>query len=439
MVWARFWQSSSNKVYLRANNLRICGRSTVRVADATTARCFSDSIVPGNHPITTTPKTRLPKKLRRLDVAIVGRPNSGKSQLLNELIQEPVAAVSRKRHTTRQGILGARTVSMKEGQELVQLLFVDTPGFLRTQDAKEEWTAMVGSSREISQVDYSLIVVDAAAKFTEERKATVAELILQALKARGRIEEYEPDINNTSDEDCEVSDGNDIDNDNAEPRMDAHAEIDDQLANQKFAVVLNKVDLVHPKSDLVDLAMEIGQIAIECLQYRGQTDPTKESSVPLEPEVLERVMPTFFYTSALKNEGVDDLLNFLLEKATPSEVFEVEPGMSTLLEPEERAEEIIREKLYRCLHKEIPYNILQSSRLFQVSKSELNGELCVRIEQDLIVKTKSHQAIVNGRGYQTLSRIRESAQRDLQKLFGCKVKLSLYVKLLKSKNRNWSV
>lgn len=38
---------------------------------------------------------------KRLDVALVGAPNAGKSQLLNSLIGSKVAAVSRKRHTTR--------------------------------------------------------------------------------------------------------------------------------------------------------------------------------------------------------------------------------------------------------------------------------------------------------------------------------------------------
>ena len=72
------------------------------------------------HPLLTPPKSQR----KRLDIALVGAPNAGKSQLLNSLIGSKVAAVSRKRHTTRTGILGARTF------DDTQLVFIDTPGFL---------------------------------------------------------------------------------------------------------------------------------------------------------------------------------------------------------------------------------------------------------------------------------------------------------------------
>jgi GTP-binding protein Era len=56
-------------------------------------------------------------------VAIVGRPNVGKSTLLNRLIGQKLSIVSRKAQTTRHRITGVRT------EDKTQFVFVDTPGF----------------------------------------------------------------------------------------------------------------------------------------------------------------------------------------------------------------------------------------------------------------------------------------------------------------------
>ncbi|MBA4267330.1 MAG: GTPase Era, partial [Comamonadaceae bacterium] len=56
-------------------------------------------------------------------VAIVGKPNVGKSTLLNALVGQKVSITSRKAQTTRHRITGMRTLGA------TQFVFVDTPGF----------------------------------------------------------------------------------------------------------------------------------------------------------------------------------------------------------------------------------------------------------------------------------------------------------------------
>jgi GTPase len=64
-------------------------------------------------------------------VSILGRPNAGKSTLLNALIGEKIAIVSNKPQTTRNRIQGIVEVSARKGKSAAQIVFVDTPGVHR--------------------------------------------------------------------------------------------------------------------------------------------------------------------------------------------------------------------------------------------------------------------------------------------------------------------
>ena len=89
-------------------------------------------------------------------VAIVGRPNVGKSTLVNALVGERVSITSRKPQTTRDRVLGVRT------DDEAQYIFVDTPGFQRRHRTalNRRMNATVTSA--LVDVDAVVLVIEAA-------------------------------------------------------------------------------------------------------------------------------------------------------------------------------------------------------------------------------------------------------------------------------------
>ena len=88
-------------------------------------------------------------------IAIVGRPNVGKSTLLNSLLGEKVAIVSKKPQTTRNRITGILT----EGED--QFVFMDTPGMLSPKNKLGDFMVKTITTT-IGDVDAAILVVDAA-------------------------------------------------------------------------------------------------------------------------------------------------------------------------------------------------------------------------------------------------------------------------------------
>ena len=88
-------------------------------------------------------------------IAIVGRPNVGKSTLLNALVGQKVSITSAKAQTTRHRITGIRTV------DEAQFVFVDTPGFQTKHSAALNRTLNRTVTGVLSDVDVVLFVVEA--------------------------------------------------------------------------------------------------------------------------------------------------------------------------------------------------------------------------------------------------------------------------------------
>ncbi len=107
-------------------------------------------------------------------VAVIGRPNVGKSTLMNQFVGQKVAIVSPKPQTTRNRILGILT------REDYQVIFVDTPGIHRPRHKLGQ--AMVATAtRAIPDADVVLFIVDASVPPTRQDE-TIAKLILEQIR-----------------------------------------------------------------------------------------------------------------------------------------------------------------------------------------------------------------------------------------------------------------
>ena len=94
-------------------------------------------------------------------IAIVGRPNVGKSTLLNHLLGQKLSITSRKPQTTRNQVLGVRT------DDAMQYIFVDTPGLHLGQSKAINQAMNKAASSALSGVDLVLFLCDRT-KWTEE-------------------------------------------------------------------------------------------------------------------------------------------------------------------------------------------------------------------------------------------------------------------------------
>lgn len=90
-------------------------------------------------------------------IALLGRPNAGKSTLLNTLVGQKVAIVSPKPQTTRSRIMGVLT----EGG--CQMIFLDTPGVHRARTRLGDYMNET-VTRTINDVDVAVLVIDATAR-----------------------------------------------------------------------------------------------------------------------------------------------------------------------------------------------------------------------------------------------------------------------------------
>lgn len=102
-------------------------------------------------------------------VAIVGRPNVGKSTLLNHILGQKISITSRKPQTTRHQVLGIKT------GEHHQIIFVDTPGLHKNAEKAINRYMNKAASSAIRDVDLVVMVVERTA-WTEEDAAVLQQV-----------------------------------------------------------------------------------------------------------------------------------------------------------------------------------------------------------------------------------------------------------------------
>lgn len=273
-------------------------------------------------------------------IAIVGRPNVGKSSLLNKMLGKKIAIVSRKPQTTRTRVMGILT----NGD--TQLVFIDTPGLLKPRNRLGEY--MVKSVQEsVSGVDACVLVVEAGRKVSQSAMELIAKF---------------------------------------------------REGNMPAVLVINKIDLLSDKSALMKQITEISKL------YN-----------------FEAVVPV----SAVSGSGIDDLIAELKKLALPGGHFFDD---DTLTDQPERvlAAEIIREKLLRLLSQEVPHGIAVKVENME-ERPDSDG--LVDVTAEIYCEKASHKGIIIGRDGEMLKKVGSAARWDMEKFFGCKINLKLWVRV----------
>ena len=270
-------------------------------------------------------------------VAIVGRPNVGKSTLLNRLIGSKVSITSAKAQTTRHRIVGVLT------QEHAQLAFLDTPGFQTRHIGALNQVLNRTVRQVLSDADAVMLVVDAPAGWT---------------LADERVLKLIPD-------------------------------------DRQVILVLNKTDAAGERSALLPLVDRLRQLR----EFAAIVPISAQRGTQLEALVEECVR--------------------LLPLGPPL----YEPDAITDRSERFLASEALREKVFRLVGDELPYTTTVVIDQFE----ELPN--LRRIRATILVERDAHRPILLGGGGERMKRIGSEARADLERLFGSKVHLEVWVKV----------
>lgn len=170
--------------------------------------------------------------------------------------------------------------------------------------------------------------------------------------------------------------------------------------NLRCILAINKIDLLQNKEDL----FEIISLYKDVLSF--------DAVIPL---------------SAKTGDGVNILINECRAFTSPSPHYFATDDFTD--QPDKiMVEEIIREKLLRLLDKEIPHGIAVSLERF-FEKDNKEGEAILNIEATIYCEKESHKGIIIGKGGAMLKNVGIKSRIDLEKFFGIKANVKLWVKV----------
>jgi GTPase len=309
-------------------------------------------------------------------VSIIGRPNAGKSTLLNALLGQKLAIVTHKPQTTRTRIHGVHEVPLKKkakgevGHPAAQVVLVDTPG-IHKPDTQLDRRMMQEVHDALESRDAVLFIVDVTHRLPKAGEGAQG-------KATGRM------------------------------GMSA-AEDDFALSLIRklecpVILVLNKMDAI-PKKDLLPLIAHWSTL-----------------------HSFADVIPI----SARKKEGLELLLDKIVGQLKDGQRYF--PKHQLTDQPERfLVAELIREKILMLTGEEVPYAtavVIEKYEEPASLKKMKDGKLPVtKISAAIFCERTGQKAILIGKQGEMLKRIGTAARKDIEGLLGTRVFLELFVKV----------
>ena len=310
-------------------------------------------------------------------VSIIGRPNAGKSTLLNALLGQKLAIVTHKPQTTRTRIHGVLEVPLKKkakgeaGHPAAQVVLVDTPG-VHKPDTQLDRRMMQEVHDALESRDAVLFIVDVTHRLPRLEKAEGGP------KTSGRM------ALSAAEDDFVLS---------LIRKLDC-----------PVILVLNKMDAVR-KEELLPLIAHWSSL-----------------------HTFADVIPI----SARKKEGLGLLLDKIVGQLKEGQRYF--PKHQLTDQPERfLVAELIREKILMLTGEEVPYATAVVIEKFEEPasmKKMKDGKLPVtKISAAIFCERSGQKAILIGKQGEMLKKIGTSARKDIESLLGTRVFLELFVKV----------